>query len=204
MNKYKLPDLPYKLDALEPLYSKETLELHHSKHHAAYVQGANKVLENLQDARDKQDFSMINQLQKTLAFNISGHVLHSIFWRNMSPDGGGEPSTGFARTLAAEFGSVSNLRKQMTEAAKSLQGSGWVSLAWEPAGRGMIVEQVYDHQGNTGNASLPVLVIDCWEHAYYLQYRNEKAKWVEKFWELVNWKDVEQRLANASDLRYAA
>jgi len=204
MKKYTLPELPYDYDSLEPLYSAEMLELHHSKHHAAYVKGANQALAQLKTAREKQDFSMLNQLQKTLAFNISGHILHSIFWQNMSPDGGGDPSRTLTQTLNAEFGTVNNLREQMTEAAKSLQGSGWITLAWEPAGQGLIVEQVYDHQGNIGNGSLPLLVIDCWEHAYYLQYQNDKAKWIDSFWELVNWKDVEQRLATASDLQFAA
>lgn len=194
MSEYTLPDLPYELDALEPHYSSELLELHHGKHHAGYVKGANSTLEKLSDMRESGDFTALNQLQKNLAFHLSGHVLHSLFWRNMSPDGGGDPEGDLASTIKKGFGSIDAMREQMSEAATSLQGSGWASLAWEPVGGRLVVEQVFDHQGNIGNATLPILVLDMWEHAFYLQYRNEKAKWVDAYWEIVNWKDVAQRL----------
>jgi len=194
MSKYTLPDLPYGLKELEPLYDGELLELHHGKHHAGYVKGANATLDSLSEARGEGDFSAINQLQKNLAFNLSGHIMHSIFWTNMSPDGGGSPSGKLDGQIGKDFGSVDALREQMTEAAASLQGSGWVALSWEPVGDLLLVEQVYDHQGNTGSATLPLLVIDCWEHAFYLQYRNEKKKWIKSFWDLVNWPEVSRRL----------
>ncbi|MBT8421654.1 MAG: superoxide dismutase [Gammaproteobacteria bacterium] len=198
MAKYSLPDLDYDYNALSPLYDAEMLELHHSAHHAGYVNGANKTLEKLKEVRAEKAYDHINQLQKNLAFNVSGHVMHSIFWTNMSPDGGGDPSDKLAEQIERDFGSVDQLREQMTHAGKSLQGSGWVSLSWEPMAESLIVEQVYDHQGNTGSATTPVLVIDCWEHAFYLQYRNKKAKWLENFWLLVNWDDVHERFKNSS------
>ena len=132
---YTLPDLPYDYTALEPHYSARLLELHHGKHHAAYVAGANATLEKLAEAREKGDFAAINQLQKNLAFHLSGHVLHSLFWRNMSPHGGGEPNGELAAAIKESFGSVANLKGQLTEAALNVQGSGWGALAWEPLGQ---------------------------------------------------------------------
>jgi len=204
MNRYSLPELNYAYDALEPLYNSEMLEIHHSKHHSGYVDGANDVLDKLSEARADSDYDALNQLQKSLAFNVSGHVMHSLFWRCMSPDGGGEPVDAVSRRLDQNFGSVDAMREQMDAAAKSLQGSGWVALSWEPMAQGLIVEQVYDHQGNTGSATIPVLAIDCWEHAYYLQYKNEKAKWLKSFWELIDWAGVEERLGQCESVRIAA
>lgn len=206
MKKYTLPDLPYKTSALEPHLVSDILELHHDKHHRAYVDGANATLDKMAEMRESGDFSALNQLQKDLAFNLSGHVLHSMFWRNMTPNGGGTPDGELNDAIERDFGSFDALRQQLTKAALSIQGSGWASLAWEPLGERLVVEQVYDHQGNIGNATTPVLVLDMWEHAYYLQYRNEKAKWVDSFWDIVNWKDVAARLKSVSgaDLKLAA
>lgn len=206
MKKYTLPDLPYKTSALEPHLVSDILELHHDKHHRAYVDGANATLDKMAEMRESGDFSSLNQLQKDLAFNLSGHVLHSMFWRNMTPNGGGTPDGELNDAIERDFGSFDALRQQLTKAALSIQGSGWASLAWEPLGERLVVEQVYDHQGNIGNATTPVLVLDMWEHAYYLQYRNEKAKWVDSFWDIVNWKDVAARLKSVSgaDLKLAA
>jgi Fe-Mn family superoxide dismutase len=120
----------------------------------------------------KDDFAAINQLQKNLAFHLSGHVLHSLFWRNMSPHGGGEPSGDLADAIKESFGSFAGMKNQLTEAAINVQGSGWGALAWEPLRKLLVVEQVYDHQGNIGSATVPLLVLDMWEHAYYLQYQN--------------------------------
>lgn len=195
MTAYTLPELPYAYDALEPHLSAETLKLHHDKHHAAYVKGANEAMEKMSQARAKGEFATINQLQKDLAFNLSGHFLHSLFWQNMSPDGGGKPSGDLARAIGTTFGGYAGFSSQFEAAAAKLQGSGWVSLAWEPLGKQLMVEQVLDHQENIGNGTLPILVMDMWEHAYYLQYQNRKADWVAAFWELINWDDVAQRYA---------
>jgi superoxide dismutase, Fe-Mn family len=200
MADYSLPDLPYDYAALEPHYSGQILELHHDKHHAAYVAGANTTLEKLAAARETEDYGAIVGLEKTLAFNVSGHVLHSIFWKNLSPDGGDEPTGALASAIDEHFGSFAGFRAQLTQATTTIQGSGWGVLAWEPLGRRLLVEQVYDHQGNVGNGSVPLLVFDAWEHAFYLQYKNVKADFVAALWKIVAWDDVAARLEQARAL----
>jgi superoxide dismutase, Fe-Mn family len=201
MPEYTLPDLLYDYAALEPHYSAQILELHHDKHHAAYVKGANTALEKLAASREKEEFGTINQLQKNLAFNLSGHVLHSLFWNNMSPEGGDKPEGDLAAAIDESFGSFEGFRSQLSEAALNVQGSGWGALTWEPVAQQLIVEQVYDHQSNVGQGAPPLLVLDMWEHAYYLQFKNVKADWVESFWNIVNWRDVANRFANARQLK---
>jgi Fe-Mn family superoxide dismutase len=186
--------------ALEPYYSGKVLELHHGKHHAAYVAGANSTLDKLAEARESKNFAALNQLQKSLAFHLSGHLLHSLFWKNMTPRGGGRPEGGLADAIIESFGSFDGLKSQLSEAALNVQGSGWGSVAWEPLGRRLVVEQVYDHQGNIGNGTVPLLVLDMWEHAYYLQYRNVKTDWMNAFWKVVNWEDVAQRFDSVRSL----
>ena len=200
MPKYELPELPYDYSALEPHYSAEVLELHHDKHHKAYVDGANTTFEKLGEARESGDFGTINQLEKNMAFHLSGHVLHSLFWTNMSPDGGGEPDGDLAAAVKEWFGSYDGFRAQLTEAAMNVQGSGWGALSWEPLAGRLIVEQVYDHQGNVGQGGPPLLVLDMWEHAYYLQYKNVKQDWVDAYWHLVNWPDVAARFERVKSL----
>nr|MBA2325397.1 superoxide dismutase [Actinomycetota bacterium] len=153
------------------------------------------------EAREKDTFDTINQLQKNLAFNLSGHVLHSLFWQNMSPDGGDKPDGDIAAAIGESFGSFEGFRNQLSEAALNVQGSGWGALTWEPLGQRLIVEQVYDHQSNVGQGAPPLLVLDMWEHAYYLQYKNVKADWVDAFWNIVNWPDVAARFARARELK---
>jgi Fe-Mn family superoxide dismutase len=194
---YSLPELAYDYGALEPHLSARILELHHDKHHKAYVDGANKVLERLEAARASGDFGSINQLEKNLAFHLSGHILHSLLWKNLSPDGGEKPGGDLASAIDEYLGSFDQFRAQVTEAATNVQGSGWAALSWEPVGHRLIVEQVYDHQGNIGQGGPPLLVLDMWEHAYYLQYENRKTEWVEAYWNLVNWPDVEGRFEKA-------
>lgn len=195
LERYELPQLGYELDALEPAYSAELLELHHSKHHKAYVDGANQTRSDLAEARKAGDFDKLNQLQKNLAFNVSGHVLHSIFWKNMTP-GGKDVSEieDLNQEIERVFGDVDALRGQFLAAGTGIQGSGWAALSWDPISGSLMVEQVHDHQGNIGNGTLPLLVMDMWEHAFYLQYRNEKKRWAKAFWGLINWQDVAQRL----------
>ncbi|GAB2856302.1 superoxide dismutase [Actinocorallia aurea] len=193
MSTYSLPDLPYDYAALEPAITGEILELHHSKHHAAYVKGANDTLEQLEEARDKEQLGGLVGLEKTLAFNLSGHVLHSIFWDNLSPDGGDRPDGELAAALDEHFGSFEAFSRQLTLATQTVQGSGWGVLGWEPIGKKLIVQQVYDHHGNVGIGSTPLLVFDAWEHAYYLQYKNVRPDYVAKLWSLVNWADVTAR-----------
>ncbi len=197
MTTYSLPDLAYDYGALEPHISGQIMELHHGKHHAAYVAGANATLEGLEGARGSGAFGSINMLEKNLAFHVSGHILHSIFWKNLSPDGGGRPGGELAQAIERELGGFEAFQAQLTNATNLVQGSGWGVLALEPVSKRLIVEQVYDHQGNVAQASVPLLVIDSWEHAYYLQYQNRKPEFVQAVWQLVNWEDVAARYAAA-------
>ena len=203
MATYSLPDLPYDYAALEPHYSAQVLQLHHGKHHAAYVTGANKTLDKLAEARSKGDFAAINLLQKNLAFHLSGHVMHSLLWKNMGPKGGGQPDGELGAAIKEFFGAFDGFKNQLTEAAMNIQGSGWGALAWEPLGKRLVVEQVYDHQGNIGNGTVPLLVLDMWEHAYYLQYKTAKGEWIAAFWKLVNWADVADRFGRVRTLDLA-
>lgn len=197
MATYTLPDLPYDYAALEPAISGQILELHHDKHHAAYVKGANDTLEQLAEAREKQAFGGLVGLEKTLAFNVSGHILHTIFWENLSPDGGDKPDGALASAIDEHFGSFDAFAGQLTTATTAVQGSGWGVLAYEPLGRRLLIEQVYDHHGNVAKGSVPLLVFDAWEHAYYLQYKNVRPDYVQKLWSIVNWENVADRYAAA-------
>ncbi|MGW7613693.1 superoxide dismutase [Streptomyces sp. NPDC054766] len=201
MGTYVLPALPYDYAALEPAITGQILELHHAKHHAAYVKGANDTLEQIAEVRDKDQITPTSLvgLEKTFAFNLSGHVLHSIFWQNLSPDGGDRPDGALADAIDEHLGGFEAFKKQLTVATASVQGSGWGVLAWEPLGKRLIVEQVYDHHGNVGQGSTPLLVFDAWEHAYYLQYKNVRPDYVTKLWDLVNWEDVATRFATAAN-----
>ncbi len=194
---YTLPDLAYDFGALEPAMSGQIVELHHDKHHAAYVKGANDTLEQLAEARAAGSLGGLVGLEKTLAFNLSGHVLHTIFWTNLSPDGGDAPTGDLGDLVERDFGSFDAFRAQLTTATQSVQGSGWGVLAWEPLGERLIVTQVYDHHGNVGIGATPLLVFDAWEHAYYLQYKNVRPDYVARLWDLVNWEDVAGRLSAA-------
>lgn len=194
---YSLPELDYDYAALEPYYSAQMLELHHSKHHAAYVSGLNGVLEQLDAARDSNDFESIAGLEKKLAFNLSGHVLHTLFWKNLSPSGGDKPTGDLAAGIDEFFGSFDRFMRQLSEATVTVQGSGWGALAWEPLGERLYVAQIYDHQDNIGQSSGPLLVLDAWEHAYYLQYQNRRADYVDAMWNIVNWEDVSNRFEQA-------
>jgi len=203
MKPYELPDLPYDYAALEPHYSARMLELHHDKHHDAYVKGVNSTLEKLEAARASGDLSSIVGLEKTLAFNLSGHVLHSVFWQNLSPDGGDKPTGELAAALDEHFGSFDAFKAQLSEAAGTVQGSGWGVLSWEPLGQRLFIEQVYDHTGNVGQSGQLLLVLDAWEHAYYLQYENRRPEYVEAIWNIFNWADVQQRFDRARDVVFA-
>jgi len=193
MAAYTLPDLPYDYAALEPAMSGEILQLHHDKHHAAYVKGANDTLEQIAETAENAGPAATVGLEKTLAFNLSGHVLHSIFWKNLSPDGGDRPDGELADAITEHFGSFESFSKRLSTATSSVQGSGWGVLGYEPVSGRLIIEQLYDHHGNVGVGSTPLLVFDAWEHAYYLQYRNVRPDYVTRLWDLVNWADVAAR-----------
>lgn len=193
MAEYSLPDLRYDYGALEPHISGRIMELHHDKHHGGYVKGANTTLEKLAEARDKDNFTQLGALEKALAFNLSGHVLHSLFWQNLTPKGGERPSGELGEAIKRDFGSFEKFKKQLTEAASTIMGSGWGALVWEPLGQRLLTVQIYDHQSNIAQAGMPLLVLDAWEHAYYLQYENRKTDFFEVVWKCWNWKDVSER-----------
>lgn len=197
---YTLPDLTYDYSALEPHISGEIMRLHHDKHHRAYVNGANEAMAQLADARSRDDFSRIAALERALAFNVSGHVLHSMFWQNLSPKGGGRPQGELARQIDTDFGSFESFKRQLALAAGTIMGSGWAALAWDPAGANLITVQIHDHQSQIAQGSVPILVIDAWEHAYYLQYKSDKKAFFEAVWNLWNWEDVSERFAHARQI----
>jgi Fe-Mn family superoxide dismutase len=199
MGKYVLPDLTYDYAALEPNISGRIMELHHDKHHLAYVNGANSALDALSEAREKNDLTWVNKLQKDLAFNLAGHVNHTVFWQNLSPAGGDKPTGELAAAIDEFFGSFDGFRAHFTAASLGIQGSGWAILAWDVLGEKLIIEQLYDHQGNLAAASIPLLLLDMWEHAFYLDYQNVKADYVKAFWNIVSWGDVEARFTSARD-----
>lgn len=197
MTHYVLPDLPYDYGALEPHISARIMELHHDKHHKTYVDGANKACEMLEEARSSGDFSRMAGIERSLAFNLSGHVLHSLFWQNLSPDGGGKPQGDLAQAIDRDFGSFDAFKKQLTQAAATSMGSGWGALMWDPVSSRLLTAQIHDHQGQSLMGSVPLMVLDAWEHAYYLQYQNEKVKYFDAIWNVWNWKDVAERFVEA-------
>ena len=200
MPQYILPDLDYDYGALEPHISGQIMELHHNKHHKAYVDKANETLEKLEQSRAGKDFSRLSAFEKALAFNLSGHVLHSVFWKNLMPKGGDAPDGELARAFTRDFGSFEAFKAQMTEVASTIMGSGWAALVWEPMAQRLLTCQIYDHQSNLSQSGVPLMVIDAWEHAYYLQYKNVKTEFFKAVWNLWNWKDVGARFEAARKL----
>jgi Fe-Mn family superoxide dismutase len=202
MSRYELPAIEYDYGALEPHISGRIMELHHAKHHAAYVKGANETIDKLDEAREKEDFSRLAGLEKALSFHLSGHVLHSLFWRNLAPNGGGQPQGELARAIDRDFGGFEKFRRQMTETAGTVMGSGWAALVWEPVGRRLLSTQIYDHQSNLAQGGLPIMVLDAWEHAYYLQYQNRKTEFFEAIWNVWDWEDIGQRFLGVSQAAF--
>ena len=195
---YTLPELDYAYDALEPYISTEIMELHHSKHHAGYVKGANAALKALEEERaGDANADKIRAYTKNLAFNLGGHTNHSIFWKNLSPNGGGEPTGELAEAIKADFGSFEQFKAHFSAVATGLQGSGWAVLGYDHLSGHLIIEQLTDQQGNISVNFTPLLMLDMWEHAFYLQYKNVKADYVKAVWNVFNWDDVAERYAAA-------
>lgn len=190
---YTLPELQYDYAALEPSISARIMELHHSKHHAAYVAGANAALDKLAEARDNGDFANINRLEKDLAFHLGGHINHSIFWTNLTPESQERPEGELAAAIDEFFGSFEKFVAHFNAAALGIQGSGWAVLSWDPVGKRLVIQQMFDQQANMAQATIPVLQLDMWEHAFYLDYQNVKGDYVAAFWKIVNWENVAQR-----------
>jgi len=197
MTDYTLPDLPYDYAALEPHISGRIMQLHHDKHHAAYVAGANTALAKLAEARESGNLDAVNLHEKNLAFNLGGHVNHSVFWANLSPDGGDKPVGELAAAIDEFFGSFEAFQKHFTAAAAGVQGSGWSILAWDSIGARLVVVQLYDQQSNIPMGLVPVVMLDVWEHAYYLDYLNVRADYIKAWWNIVNWADAAARFTRA-------
>jgi Fe-Mn family superoxide dismutase len=202
-NAYTLPPLPYPYDALEPLYDERTLRIHHTRHHAGYVNGLNSTLTKLQAARASGDFSSIKALSRDLAFNGSGHVLHTLFWHSMSPDKPAIPD-GLRQAMIQSFGSVEAATKQLAAAAKAAEASGWGVLAYEPIADRLLILQAEKHQNLAFTDAIALLVCDVWEHAYYLKYANDRGAWVDNFMRMANWPFAAQRLEAARQARTTA
>lgn len=197
---YKLPDLPYDFSALEPIISAEIMQLHYSKHHNAYVTNLNAALEKYHDAEAKADIATMIALQQAIKFNGGGHVNHSVFWTNLAPEGkgGGElPKGDLVHAIHAEFDSVEALIEKLSASAVAIQGSGWGWLGFNKV-NGKLVMAVCSNQDPLSTLGfVPLLGIDVWEHAYYLQYKNVRADYVKNIWKVVNWKNVEERYSLA-------
>lgn len=190
---YVLPELPYAYNALEPHYDEQTVRIHHDLHHKAYVDGLNNALTKLDDARNQGDFALIKHWEKELAFHGSGHILHTLFWENLTPQSSGSPSEDLLDQINMDFGSLESFKKQFGSAAAAVEGSGWAVLAWQPQLGKLLVLQVEKHQDLTVWGAVPLLILDVWEHAYYLKYQNRRAEWIAAWWNIVNWDAVKQR-----------
>lgn len=196
MAEYTLPELPYDYAALEPHISGKIMQLHHDKHHQTYVTGANTALEQLAEARESGNLANVNKLEKDLAFNLGGHVNHSIFWTNLGPDTK-VPEGELAAAIDEFFGSFEKFQAQFTAVATGVQGSGWSVLAWDQVGQKLTTFQLFDQQANVPLGVVPIFMLDMWEHAFYLDYLNVKADYVKAVWNIVDWENVAQRFANA-------
>jgi len=199
----KLPDLPYDYNALEPVISAQIMQLHHSKHHNAYVTNYNKAVEELLDAQAKGDHSKICSLQGAIKFNGGGHINHSIFWTNLAPknkQGGTLPGSGskLSQQVSRDFGSFDNLIAEFTKKAGSIQGSGWGWLAYNKSTKSLILQEQPNQDPLILTGHIPLLGIDVWEHAFYLQYLNNRPEYLKKIWEVVNWSNVEERYLAAT------
>ena len=195
---FTLPKLSYEYNALAPYISEEQLKLHHSKHHQAYVNGANAAFEKLDKARQENVDIDAKALLKDLSFNVGGHMLHSIFWENIAPagkGGGGAPTGEILDVINKEFGSFDRFKKEFTKAAATVEGSGWAALAMQPCIERPLIMQIEKHSVNTYANFQILMVLDVWEHAYYVDYRNDRAKFVENFWNIVNWDKVNKNLS---------
>ncbi|MFD1067476.1 superoxide dismutase [Oceanobacillus locisalsi] len=199
---HTLPPLPYNYDALEPYIDRRIMELHHDKHHQSYVDGLNKAELEMQQARWDNNYDLIKHWEREAAFNGAGHYLHTIFWKVMSPDGGGEPTGDLMHEIEQSFGSYDQFKAHFTEAANNVEGGGWAILVWSPRARRLEILQAEKHQNLSQWDVVPLLVLDVWEHAYYLQYENVKEDYVDNWWNIVNWPEVENRYNKARQLKW--
>lgn len=190
---HELPPLPYDYEALEPHIDSQTMRLHHDKHHLAYVNGLNKAEEKLAEARDKNDFALVKHWEREAAFHGAGHFLHCIFWENMTPNCGGQPSGALAKAIESCFGSFASFMAHFKAAGAAVEGSGWVLLVKNTMTKSLEILTAEKHQDLSQWVVSPLLVCDVWEHAYYLKYQNNRGAYLDAFTNVINWKDVEKR-----------
>jgi Fe-Mn family superoxide dismutase len=200
---YKLPDLPYDFSDLEPVIAGEIMQLHYSKHHGGYVTNVNAALEKFFEAQQKGDLAAVAAGLQAIKFNGGGHINHSIFWTNLAPPhagGGGSAQGALAQEIQKEFGSLEKFIEKMSALAVSIQGSGWAWLGYDKALHRLVLASCVNQDPLSTLGYIPLLGIDVWEHAYYLQYKNVRADYVKNIWKVVNWKNVEERFENAKKM----
>lgn len=192
---YKLPELKYKYNELEPYISEQVLTLHHQKHHKSYVDNANALLEKIYEARKNNHDLDQKSILKSFSFNVSGHILHEIFWKIMVPANSGKnnPAGQILASIEEEFGSFERFKKEFSETAKSVEGSGWAVLAYHKEHGNLSIIQVEKHNLNFYPEQKILLLLDVWEHSYYLDYKSDRSKFIEAFWNIINWQEVEKR-----------
>lgn len=202
VGKHTLPPLPYAYNALEPYIDETTMRIHHDKHHQSYVDGLNNAENKLAEARRSGDFSLVKHWERELAFHGAGHYLHTLFWSIMAPNAGG-PATGpAAEQIRADFGSFEDFKKQFSEAADKVEGGGWAIWVWSPRSQRTEILTAEKHQNLSQWDVVPLLALDVWEHAYYLKHQNKRADYIKDWWNVVNWKEVNERLTAARRLKW--
>lgn len=200
MTKHTLPKLPYEYDALEPVISKEIMELHHSKHHNAYVTKLNEALEAHDDAVKNDDVDKMIELQSAIKFNGGGHINHSLFWDNLAPEGnggGGEPSGMLKELIDKHWGNFANFQQEFNTKTAAVQGSGWGWLVYYPKTDDVMIWVAHNQDPVPSKYFVPLMGVDVWEHAYYLQYKNARPEYLKNIWRVINWKCAEERLEKA-------
>jgi Fe-Mn family superoxide dismutase len=195
-----LPPLPYDYSALEPHIDEQTMRLHHDIHHKGYVDGLNAAEEKLKGMRESGDFAAAQAVQRALAFHGSGHFNHVIFWETMGPGGGGTPGGDLGKQIDKDFGSFDKFQAHFSAAAASVEGNGWGILAWHPVAGHLVVLASMNHQNQGIHGAIPILMLDVWEHAYYLKYQNKRPAYVAAWWNVVNWENVAARFEQATSL----
>ncbi|UOR13647.1 superoxide dismutase [Halobacillus amylolyticus] len=202
IGEHTLPPLPYNYDALEPYISEKIMRLHHDEHHKGYVEGLNKAEKEMKKARRTGDYSLIRHWEVEAAFNGAGHYLHTIFWDNMSPYGGGKPSGPLEQEIKHTFGGFEKFKEHFSNAAEKVQSVGWAMLVWSPRSWRTEILQAEKHQNLSQQDMIPLLVLDVWEHAYYLQYTNNRSDYIDAWWNVVNWDNVNRRYQEAKKVKW--
>jgi superoxide dismutase, Fe-Mn family len=195
---FTLPKLPYDYNALAPYISEEQLKIHHDKHHQGYVNGANNIFKKIDEAKEAKTLLDTKAIAKELSFNIGGHMLHTTFWENMAPagkGGGGAPTGAIADIIDKQFGGFDMFKKIFSATATGTEGSGWAALAVHQCVDRALIMQIEKHNVNVFPDFQIVMALDVWEHAYYMDYKNDRAKFVENFWNIVNWDRINKNLA---------